>query len=105
MSNITFNVEKKYFDMFKSGVKRKEYRAITPRWEKLLTWKSPAHGLQGPKKFETVTICWGYPAKGDTERRITFKFVGISIGYAEAGIGKELMGDQKVFVIEMEDMP
>jgi hypothetical protein len=31
--------------------------------------------------------------------------VGISIGYAEAGIGKELMGDERVFVIEMDDLP
>jgi hypothetical protein len=120
MSNLTFNVSKKWFDLYKAGLKRKEYREIKDKWTKQMVVRySGSTDLEkeivlfclkeGPhcssfKTFDTVTICLAYPAKDDLERRIAYKFVGISIGYAEAGIGKELMGDERVFVIEMEDI-
>ena len=127
MRNITFNVSQEWFDKYKSGLKDKEYRAITAYWVKrlitmedntvahqmseelpteLMRYDSLADTLDyfgcSIKEYDTVTICLGYPAKDDLERRITFKYLSTSIGYAEAGIGKELMGDDLVFVIQME---
>jgi len=102
MSNITFNVSKKWFDLYKSGVKRKEFRAMTPHWQKRLMWKN--QGFAGPIGYSTVTICCGYPPKDDMSRRMTFKWVSTTIGFAEEGIGKELMGEERVFVITMEDI-
>jgi len=133
MRNITFNVSQEWFDKYKSGLKDKEYRAIKDKWIKaLIGWPSQNKLLGSDHKhhvdflreylpknptadikqwgfdfleFGIVTICLGYPAKDDLERRITFKYLSTSIGYAEAGIGKELMGDDLVFVIQMEVMP
>lgn|SRR5574343_259311 len=109
MSNITFHVNKIWFDMFKYGLKRAsngflvEYRAFNNFWHKRLYGQSIfLSNPSEPRKFDTVTICLGYPSKDDSERRLVFKFEKIEIGEAEEGIGRELVGDEPVFCIYME---
>lgn len=128
MSNITFNLKRKWFDLVESGLKREEYREITAFWVARLMHdcsinKPKINKLNAQeianllnnglsiaesgwrfKPFETVTNCLGYPAGEDMSRRRYFLHKGTEIGYAKEGIGKELVGDQLVFVIKFEDL-
>jgi hypothetical protein len=82
IESITFAVTKYWFDMFKSGLKNEEYRAITPYWTRRLTTTTNIHGLNPLqfKRFDEVVITRGYPKRGDKTRRLVFKYAGTRIG-------------------------
>lgn len=79
---ITFAVTRYWFDMFQSGAKTEEYRAITPYWTNRLTTPNYIHGLNPLqfKHFDEVVITCGYPAKGDKKRRLVFEHASTRIG-------------------------
>jgi hypothetical protein len=63
-------------------------------------------GLKKPKRFDIVEIRCGYPS-GDGRPEtpnLQFRWIWTETGYAKADIGAKLMGDEKVFVIKMEDL-
>ena len=81
-TQIIFPVTKHWFDMFASGEKNEEYRAMTPYWTRRLM--TPAPNDKGKylkfKRFDEVVITCGYPAKGDKTRRLVFEHAGTRIG-------------------------
>lgn len=81
-TQIIFPVTKHWFDMFASGEKKEEYRALTPYWAQRLTTTTNIHGLNPLqfKRFDAVVITCGYPAKGDKTRRLVFEHAGTRIG-------------------------
>lgn len=78
-TQIIFPVTKHWFDMFKSGAKNEEYRALTPYWTRRLTQKTSTGHLRF-RHFDEVIITCGYPKRGDTPRRLVFEHVGTHIG-------------------------
>ncbi|MBR4620549.1 MAG: hypothetical protein IKO46_06165 [Salinivirgaceae bacterium] len=78
-TQIIFPVTKHWFDMFASGEKKEEYRAITPYWTRRLTQPTFGGNLKF-RRFDEIVITCGYPAKGDKKRRLVFKHVGTRIG-------------------------
>ena len=54
-----------------------------------------------------MTFVCGMPKKGTqdaADKTLVYRFMGTEIGYAKEGIGKELVGDQLVFIIKFEDL-
>ena len=78
-TQIIFPVTKHWFDMFASGEKNEEYRALTPYWARRLTQKTSTGHLRF-KRFDEVVITCGYPAKSDKTRRLVFEHAGTRIG-------------------------
>ena len=82
IERITFAVTRYWFDMFHSGAKTEEYRAITPYWARRLM--TPAPKGKGKylkfKRFDEVVITCGYPKRGDKKRRLVFEHAGTRIG-------------------------
>lgn len=74
MKVLHLTLEKKWFDMIASGVKKEEYRQIKPYWQKRLNGKS----------FDAVKFTNGYGADKPT---MTLKVLGIyqSLGIIEWG--------------------
>ncbi|MFG6535675.1 ASCH domain-containing protein [Sulfitobacter sp. 1A16787] len=56
-----------YFDQIKSGAKLEEYRLCTPYWAKRLEGRS----------YDQIALTRGYPAKGDTSRRMSRPWRGV----------------------------
>ena len=82
---IIFPVTKHWFDMFASGKKNEEYRAMTAYWvQRLMTPAPKVKGIKDIylkfKRFDAVVITCGYPAKGDKTRRLVFEHAGTRIG-------------------------
>lgn len=48
MEILNLNLIKKWYDMTKSGVKKEEYRELTPFWAKRLL-NTPFSHMRGPK--------------------------------------------------------
>lgn len=65
---LTLNLNKKYFEEIKTGIKLEEYRVVKKYWEKRLM-----------KEYTEVHIKLGYPPKGDLKRTIKFKWNGYKI--------------------------
>lgn len=104
MRKIIFNVTKEWFYKYRSGEQLEVYRAITKRWQSRFQYTS-YKGIGVHKEFDIVEIRLGYPKTDDlTWASLQFKFEGISIGQAKAGIGRELVGDKDVFIIKMSDL-
>lgn len=84
MKTLTLNLKGVYFDAIKSGSKKFEYRLNKPFWQKRLK----------DREYDQIVICKGYPAKGDTENRITRDWNG----YEMQTIAHEHFGSQPVDV-------
>lgn len=69
MLTLTLPVKGIYFDQIKAGTKPEEFRLCTPYWRKRLEGRT----------YDQVTITWGYPARDDTERRLTFPWRGFTV--------------------------
>jgi hypothetical protein len=69
MSNITLPLKGEYFDAIKAGTKTEEYRLCTPYWGKRLMGR----------RYGTVTLTKGYPARDDAERRLVLPWRGFAI--------------------------
>lgn len=80
-----------YFDQIKAGTKSEEYRLCTPYWRKR---------LEG-KVFSHIVLTKGYPAAGDTERRLTLPWHG----YTVKTICHEFFGPEPVEVFAIKVSP
>jgi len=69
---------KKWFLMIKSGIKKEEYRDLTKFYYSRLTKTIDEKVVF--KNFDIIEFTMGYPKKDETNRRIRYKFGGISIG-------------------------
>lgn len=89
LKTITFNLEKKYFEQIKSGLKTEEYREKKTFWTKRLV----------NRHFDVVIIKMGYPKKGQDEGKVLyFKWKG----YSEKKIKHEVFNDQTVDVYAID---
>lgn len=96
---LTLPLNKKWFDMIKSGMKKEDYREIKPYYEKrLLDYKAIKADAQVlafkryilripydvckdyPRGFDTIVFTLGYPKADDTERRLVFKNPRVRFG-------------------------
>jgi hypothetical protein len=107
MKNLQLPLLKNWFEMTKSGVKKEDYREITPFWANRLLGQSQAfwkgylgynsnnkrcYGFKdqssidfimakckGFKDFEINTMTLGYPKASDSERVLKLEHKGIEI--------------------------
>ncbi len=68
MSVLTIPVNGEYFDQIARGIKREEYRLVTPFWTKRIAGRS----------YDRVVLTRGYPKGGGVEgvTRLTRRWVG-----------------------------
>lgn len=66
---LTLSLKGEYFDAIRDGTKPKEYRLVTPYWAKRLIGRS----------YRRIVLTKGYPARGDTERRLTREWRGYEL--------------------------
>ena len=81
---LTLNLKGEYFDAIKGGSKLLEYRLMNDYWKKRLVGRD----------YENIVICRGYPKRGDTSKRLTFKYCG----YTETTITHKHFGTEPVDV-------
>lgn len=111
-------LNKKWFDLIKSGEKKEEYREIKLYYEKrLLDYKSIVKDSSGlwlkfllgqlpdickeySRNFERIVFTLGYPKADDAERRVIFKNPKIRFGEGKPEWGAEK--GKKYFVITWE---
>lgn len=60
MTTLTIPLKGIYFDQIKAGTKPEEYRLVTDYWRKRLE----------NRHYDKIVLTRGYPAAGDTERRL-----------------------------------
>ena len=105
MTTLTLPLNRKWFDMIKSGVKKEEYREFNEYWNKRLLWTAK-HPIERREKyngfltFDTLVFTLGYPKADDTERRLVFKNPSIRIGRGKPEWGAE--PGKQYFVITWE---
>lgn len=107
--NLQLSLREKWFRMTKSGVKKEDYRDITPYWSAILLtywgekktkefWKMKIdfHGSEfqlnrvvESKKFDCNIMTLGYPKSTDTERILKLEHKGIEIGFGKPEWGAE----------------
>ncbi len=118
---LRLSLNRQWFEMTKSGIKKEEYREITPYWLARLclcygkkktqsTWETYSeickkdflHMMSKTMisfvKFEQNTITLGYPKTNDKERIIKFEHKGIEVGYGNPDWGAE--PDKLYFIIK-----
>ena len=88
---LTMPLKGVYFNQIKSGEKVREFRLVTPFWEKRLV----------AQDYEYVTVTLGYPRRDNTERRMTFKWSG----YERQTITHEHFGPDAVEVFAIRLPP
>lgn len=69
MTALHLPLKAEFFNAIKLGVKKVEYRLVTPYWAKRLAGKH----------FDTIVLTMGYPKATSTERRLTIPFQGWQI--------------------------
>lgn len=115
MKNLQMPLIKKWFDMTKLGIKREDYREITPYWERRFykctigCTKSKIYGncqefignevvnsfpchkceYSEPKKFDVNTMTLGYPKSTDKNKIIRLQHKGIEIKTGNHELGAE----------------
>jgi len=92
--NLQMSLKTKWFEMTKAGIKKEDYREITPYWIKRLVHQCSCLEnieieklkdyinncpLGGFKDFTQNIMTLGYPKSGDTERILKLEHAGIEI--------------------------
>lgn len=97
--NLRMSLMAYWFEMTKAGIKKEDYREITPYWvsrliqphDKWITIDAIIYYLKGGiehplygddfsfKEFTQNTMTLGYPKSGDTERILKLEHAGIEI--------------------------
>jgi hypothetical protein len=103
---LRLSLKKQWFDLTKAGVKKEDYRSITPYWIKRLCIDfSYKHDIDTPltfyAKFKPFThniMTLGYPSSSDTSRIIKLEHLGIEIRTGNPDLGAE--PDKLYFVIK-----
>lgn len=122
------SLKQKWFDMTKSGIKKEDYREITPYWLKRLfdgfdetdtldiqediccNLKRFAYSMDDiwlwlqikPKQFDVNIMTLGYPKSTNTDRILTLKHEGIEIRTGNPEWGAE--PNKLYFVIKHGEM-
>lgn len=103
---LYLSLNKKWFDLIKSGEKKEEYRELGEYWGKrLVDEESMIRDFNSPnfdasvlcrdllmkhvRHFDSVVFTCGYPKADDTERRLVFKNPKIRIGEGKPEWGAE----------------
>jgi len=84
LPDLHLNLKGEYFNQIKSGIKKLEYRLITPRFTKI---------IEG-KEFNNIQIKLGYPKRDDKERILIKSWKG----YYKTWITHEHFGKDAVEV-------
>jgi len=114
--NLQLSLKKQWFELTKSGIKKEDYREITPYWVKRLTQYDKSecdiyyaceflkkgkeyndnnsfgrfkYSFCFPKQFKQNRMTLGYPKKNDTERILVFENKGIEIKTGNTEWGAE----------------
>ncbi|MFK1354701.1 ASCH domain-containing protein [Pseudomonas aeruginosa] len=66
MRKLILHLKGEYFDEIKAGRKPKEYRLVTPYWEKRLVGRT----------YDGIELARGYPKRGNVEHRLTLPWLG-----------------------------
>ena len=69
MTVLTLRVKGESFKQIREGIKKEEFRAVTPYWTKRLL----------DREYDKVAIIWGYPKKPDASRRLEFKWEPVAL--------------------------
>ena len=103
MKTLTLSLNKQWFDMIKSGIKKDEYREINRYWiARLVAATVPFTGtVLSFTNFDTLVFTLGYPKADDTERHLKFKNPKIHIGTGRPEWGAE--PGKTYFVISWEE--
>lgn len=90
MADLILPLKAVYFHQIKDGTKPEEFRLCTPYWRKRLEGRT----------FDRIVLTLGYPAAGDTDRRMVRPWRG----YREAIIQHPHFGPDpvQVFAINVE---
>jgi hypothetical protein len=130
MKNLQLPLKKQWFDMTKAGIKKEDYREITPYWANRFLGQSQAfwsgylgynsnnkksYGFKdqssidfiiakckGFNKFNTNIMTLGYPKATDTERILKLEHKGIEIKTGNPDWGAK--PDKLYFVIRHGDL-
>ena len=80
MADLRLSLKQKWFEMTKAGIKKEDYRELSPYWIKRL---QQVHGIKFPdnqcKLFEFNIMTLGYPKATDTSRILKLEHKGIEI--------------------------
>lgn len=91
--NLQMAVKKKWFDQIRAGTKILEYRLDTDHWRKRLI----------NRDYDKLIITWGYPSKGNKERRIELEYYGYTM---KTVVSEEWNNvPQRVFAIFLVGVP
>ena len=120
MKILYLPVRKQWYDMEAAGIKKEEYRRITPFWVKRLLWDADynepiddADAAMEPRKvsnavdagcftfreYTHVMLTSGYPKKDDASRRALFPIEGMHIGCGRTEWGAP--DGEEVFIISL----
>lgn len=120
MKILYLPVRKQWYDMEAAGIKKEEYRRITPFWVKRLLWDADynepiddAYAAMEPRKvsnavdagcftfreYTHVMLTSGYPSKDDNSRRALFRIEKISCGLGRTDWGAP--DGEVVFIISL----
>lgn len=66
MTALILNLKGIYFDAIESGEKTEEFRLVGAFWDRRLVGRT----------YDCVIVAKGYPARGQADRRIVFKWKG-----------------------------
>lgn len=69
MRTLHLPLKREYFEAIRDGHKPEEFRLCTEHWRKR---------LEG-RQYDRIVLTWGYPKKGNSERRIERLWQGFSV--------------------------
>lgn len=70
---LHLSLKAEYFDAIAAGTKTEEFRLVSDYWTKRLHDRTGA-----PRVFSEIVLTWGYPAAGDTSRRLVLPWRGVT---------------------------
>ncbi|PSV00731.1 RNA-binding protein [Photobacterium kishitanii] len=74
LKSITINVNKRWFNEVKDGIKTEEYRLYNDYWKTRLLNKDGT-----PKTFKDIKYKLGYPKNGDQSKVLEFEWEGFIV--------------------------
>lgn len=87
MKVLHLTLEKKWFDMISSGVKREEYRAMKPYWHKRI----------GGKSYDAVLFRKGY-AKNAPAALVELRGISVGMGAVRWGAPED---GERVYILNL----
>lgn len=69
MKVLTLPLKAEYFNAIRTGAKVEEFRRVSPFWKTRLEGRT----------FDSIELTLGYPARGDSERRLVRPWRGMRV--------------------------